>query len=327
MPHGIEEVKSYYRDINLVKREIAKAVVGQDRIVENLLKALMVNGHVLMEGVPGVAKTLILKSLAATAGCSVKRIQFTVDLLPGDITGVLAYEKEKGFYVLKGPIFANFVLADEINRASSKTQSALLEAMQERQVTIARKTFHLAKPFFVMATQNPIEHMGVYELPEAQLDRFLFKLMIGYPPLEQEKRIIDQNADIKPFEEYDIQPILSPQKIIALQEITKDVFLSDSLKDYIIRLVEATRNPKKYGVEYGKYLEFGASPRATINLALASRAEAIMRGAGYVTDTHIKSVTHDILRHRLVMSYEGLAAKIKPEEVIDEIISKVEVIS
>lgn len=327
MPQGTEEIKNHYKDLNLVKREIAKAVVGQDRIIEGLLKALMVNGHVIIEGVPGVAKTLIIKSLAATTGCNFKRIQFTVDLLPGDITGVLVYEKEKGFYVLKGPIFANFVLADEINRASSKTQSAMLEAMQEKQVTIARKTFPLSKPFFVMATQNPIEHMGVYELPEAQLDRFLFKLKINYPLMEQEKRIIDQNADIKPFEEYDIQPILSPEKIIMLQKLTKQVFLSENLKDYIIRLVDATRNPKKYGIDSGKYLEFGASPRATINLALASKAEAILRGVGYVTDNHIKSVAHDILRHRLVMTYEGLAAKIKPEEVIDEVLSRVEVIS
>lgn len=327
MSERMPEVKHDHRSLGLVRSEISKVVVGQERAVDTLLKALMVNGHVLVEGVPGVAKTLILKALAITTGCTFQRIQFTIDLLPSDITGVSAYDKVRGFYILKGPIFANFVLADEINRASPKTQSALLEAMQEKQVTIARQTFPIQTPFFVMATQNPIENMGVYELPEAQLDRFLFKTIITYPSTSEEEDIIDQNTDVKPLESYNLKPVLSPQKILDLQARTKQIFLSDNLKKYIVRLVDATRNPQKYDIQLGKYIEFGASPRASVNIALASRAEALLRGSTYVTDRHIRNVIHDILRHRIILSYEGLATDIKTEEVIDEILSKVEVLS
>ncbi len=327
MPEQASDIAKYRRDLHLVRKEISKVVIGQDRVIETLLKALMVNGHVLVEGVPGVAKTLILKALALTTGCSFQRIQFTIDLLPSDITGVSAYDKGKGFYLLKGPIFSNFVLADEINRASPKTQSALLEAMQEKQVTIARQTFPIQRPFFVMATQNPIENMGVYELPEAQLDRFLFKAIITYPSMSEEEDIIDQNTDVKPLEAYHIRPVLSPQKILDLQTRTKQVFLSENLKKYIVRLVDATRNPQKYDIQLGRYIEFGASPRASVGIASASRAEALLRGCTYVTDRHIRNVIHDILRHRIILSYEGLATKVTTEEIIDEVLSKTEVIS
>ncbi len=321
-----EIVRECYNDLQKVKREINKAVVGQERVIDSLLKALMANGHVLVEGVPGIAKTLIVKSLAVTTGCTFKRIQFTVDLLPTDITGIVAYNRSAGFYLVKGPIFANFILADEINRGTPKTQAALLEAMQEKQVTIGRKTHILDRPFFVMATQNPIENIGVYELPEAQVDRFLFKLIITYPSKHEEKEIIDKNAEIMSFESYGIKAVLSPEKILYLQALTKQVFLSESLKNYITRIVDATRNPQKYDIGLGSYIEYGASPRASISMALAARAEAILRGSYYVTDQHIRNIAHDVLRHRVILSYEGLASKIKPEDVVKEIISKVEVI-
>ncbi len=326
MPQQMQDVKAYHRDLNLVRKEISKVVIGQERAVDTLLKALMVNGHVLVEGVPGIAKTLILKALASTTGCSFQRIQFTIDVLPSDITGVSAYDEARGFHLLKGPIFSNFILADEINRASPKTQSALLEAMQEKQVTIARQTFPLHTPFFVMATQNPIESMGVYELPEAQLDRFLFKTIMNYPSAADELEVIDRNTDTTPLDAYDIKPVLSPEKILQLQHVTKHVFLSDTLKKYIIKLVDATREPAKYDIQLGKYIEFGASPRASINMASASRAEALLRGCSYVTDRHIRDVIHDVLRHRVILSYEALATKIPTEEIIDEILAKVEVL-
>ncbi len=302
-------------------------MVGQEKVINGLIKALMVNGHVLVEGVPGVAKTLIVKSLAVTTGCTFKRIQFTVDLLPTDITGITVYDPSAGFYLIKGPIFSNFVLADEINRGTPKTQSALLEAMQERQVTIGRETHILHRPFLVMATQNPIENIGVYELPEAQIDRFLFKLLVDYPSPKEEESIIDSNVDVRTFEDYKIEPILTQEKIVELQETTKRIFLSEKLKNYISRIVDATRNPKKYGLNLGMYIEYGSSPRASISIASAAKAEALLNNSPFVTDQHIRDIVHDTLRHRIILSYEGLASKIKPEQVIDEIISKVEVMS
>ena len=322
-----QETMTYYQtQLAQVKKEISKVVVGQERIVDGLLKGLLANGHVLVEGIPGTAKTLLVKTLATTTGCTFKRVQFTVDLLPTDITGISAYDKTAGFYLVKGPVFSNFLLADEINRGTPKTQSALLEAMQEKQVTIGRETYPLERPFFVMATQNPIENIGVYELPEAQVDRFLLKLIISYPSLGDEKTIIDRNVDTKPFSEYGIRPILSPQKILQLQQITKQVFISDHLKDYITRLVDATRYPQKYGIGLGRYVDFGASPRASISMASAARAEAMLAGSPYVTDQHIKNIALDTLRHRIMLSYEGLASKMKTEDVINDILSTVEVI-
>ena len=321
-----EFIKYYQTQLSEVKKEFSKVVVGQERIIDGLLKGLLANGHVLIEGVPGTAKTLLVKSLAVITGCAFKRVQFTVDLLPTDITGITAYDKNAGFYLVKGPVFANFLLADEINRGTPKTQSALLEAMQEKQVTIGRETYPLQRPFFVMATQNPIENIGVYELPEAQLDRFLFKLIITYPTLDEEKRVIDKNVEMRPFESYGVKPILSPQIILQLQEITRRIFISDEIKDYITRIVDATRNPQRYTIELGRYVDFGASPRASISFASAARAEALLNGSAFVTDQHIKNVSHDILRHRIILSYEGLASKIKTEDVINEILSKIEVI-
>lgn len=321
------DIKGCQRALSLMKREISKTVVGQDAVIDSLLRALMANGHVLVEGVPGVAKTLLIKALALTTGCSFKRIQFTVDLLPSDITGILAYTKTSGFRLIRGPIFSNFVLADEINRGTPKTHSALIEAMQEKQVTIGRKTYQLERPFFVMATQNPIENVGVYELPEAQVDRFLFKLVMTYPSIAEEKDVINQNADVNPEILFGIKPVLSPGSIMAVQEVAKRIFLSDKIKDYIVRIVDATRDPGKYDIELGRYIEYGASPRASIGLASAARAEAILRGSGYVTDQHVRSIVHDVLRHRILLSYEGLASKVGTSDIINEVVSKVEVIS
>jgi len=322
-----DAIKMYQHDLLAVKRELAKVIVGQERVIDGLLKALIVNGHVLVEGVPGIAKTLIVKSLAAATGCTFKRIQFTVDLLPTDITGIITFDKATGFHLIKGPVFTNFILADEINRGTPKTQSALLESMQEKQVTIGRKTYPLESPFMVMATQNPIESIGVYELPEAQMDRFLFKLLITYPSLSEEKEIIDNNTDTRSFASYGIIPAISKERVLELQEATKLVFISEKLKDYITRIVDATRNPKKYEIELGKYIENGSSPRASISMASAAKAEALLQGYDYVTDQHIRNVAHDVLRHRLILSYEGLASQIKPDDIVDEILSKIEAIS
>lgn len=319
----IKLIKQYGGTINRLKKELSKTVVGQDQVMDSLVRALLTNAHLLVEGVPGIAKTLLLKTLAIAVGCDFKRVQFTVDLLPSDIIGVTTYQKEKGFYVLKGPVFTNFLLADEINRSPPKTQSALLQAMQEREVTIGRETFPLSRPFFVMATQNPIETAGTYELPEAQIDRFLFKIFMKYPKPDEEKMIIDQNIDVKQFEAYGVKPVLSPQEIIAMQELTKKIFLSDKLKTYIVKIVDATRNPKKYGITSGDYIEYGASPRASIGLALASKAEAVMQGQSFVRPQHIKSVAHEVLRHRIILSYEGLARKASTDDIIDEILKKI----
>lgn len=323
MPKTEEELKKYRAIIEKLKKELSKTVVGQGETMNSLVRALLTNAHVLVEGVPGIAKTLLLKTLAIAVGCEFKRVQFTVDLLPTDITGVTTYQKEKGFYVIKGPVFTNFLLADEINRAPPKTQSAMLEAMQERQVTIGRETFMLTRPFFVMATQNPIETTGVYELPEAQIDRFLFKVIMTYPELDEEKTIIDQNIDIKPFEAYGVKPATSAKEIIEMQEFTKTIFLSEKLKHYIVKISDSTRNPKRYGVTLGKYIEYGVSPRASIGLALAARAEALMQGDSFVKPQHVKKVAHEVLRHRIILSYEGMAKKVSPDDIIDEIFKKI----
>ena len=243
------DIQSYQRDLNNIKKEIKKLVVGQDQVIHTLLRSLIADGHVLIEGLPGTAKTIIMRALAQVTGCNTSRIQFTVDLLPTDITGITAYNKDKGFYVIKGPIFANFVLADEINRAPPKVQSALLEAMQEKQTTIGKETFPMLKPFFVMATQNPIESSGVYPLPEAQLDRFLFKTFIGYPNMVDESIIIDKNINIKRFEEFDIKSVIKLSRLLEMQNAAKSVLINNNLKNYITRLVDATRNPEKYGIK------------------------------------------------------------------------------
>ncbi len=322
----VKKIETYRSITNNLKKELGKTVVGQEKTMNSLVRALLTNAHVLVEGVPGIAKTLLLRTLAVAVGCDFKRIQFTVDLLPTDITGVTAYHKEKGFYVIKGPVFTNFLLADEINRSPPKTQSALLEAMQERQVTIGRETFPITKPFFVMATQNPIETTGTYELPEAQIDRFLFKVYMTYPDLDEEKTIIDQNIDVKPFEAYGIKPVTNGKEIMEMQEFTKKIFLSEKLKKYITKIVDSTRNPQKYGIRQGEHIEYGASPRASIGLALAARAEALVQGESFVKPQHVKDVAHEVLRHRILLSYEGLAKKISTDDIIDEILKKVPII-
>jgi len=318
-----DKILSYRNTLLSVKKEISKVVVGQDAVVNALLVGLLSNGHILVEGIPGIAKTLLIRALSQTTGGIFSRIQFTVDLLPTDITGITAYSPQKGFYVIKGPIFANFLLADEINRAPAKVQSALLEAMQERQTTIGKQTFPMFNPFFVMATQNPIETSGTYPLPEAQIDRFLFKLHMGYPTLDNEKKVLRQNIQLRKFEDYNIMPIINPQKLIEMQTAVKEVYLSDEIEKYIIRIVDSTRNYKDYNLDLGKYIQWGASPRASIGLYIASKANAFMQASNFVTPQHIKEVAYPILRHRIILNYEGLADDIKTDSIIKEILANV----
>ncbi|MAG50257.1 hypothetical protein CL621_01290 [archaeon] len=320
-----KEVKLCRKQIQKIRNEVSKIVVGQEKVVDNLLKALLANGHILMEGVPGIAKTLLIRALSIAIGCAFKRIQFTVDLLPTDIVGFVSYDQKKGFYTVKGPIFTNFIIADEINRATPKTQSALLEAMQERQVTIGKTTFGLPSPFFVMANKNPIESSGVYPLPEAQRDRFLLKVFVKYPTIEEERLILKQNISIKNFEDFDIKPILSPSRINKMQEVTKKVYLAPEIEKYIVRITNATRFPKKYNLEFGKYIEYGASPRASIGMFIASKADAILNGKSYVSPQNVKNVAHAVLRHRIILNYEAMAEKVQEDKIISEILSKIPV--
>jgi MoxR-like ATPase len=319
------KMPEYRQVIKAIKAEVAKVVVGQDKPLDNMISGLLANGHILVEGVPGVAKTLLIRALAAATGGAFSRIQFTVDLLPTDITGLTAYDEKKGFYVVKGPIFANFLLADEINRAPPKVQSATLEAMAEKQVTIGKQTFQMMNPFFVLATENPIETSGTYPLPEAQVDRFLFKIRMGYPTFEEEKDVIKKNIQLKGFDEYGLKAVTTPQKIVEMQETVKKVYLSKEIEHYIVQIVDATRNSSKYGIELGKYIEWGASPRASIFLFIASKANALMRGDTFVTPSHIKDVAHNVLRHRIILNYEGIGENIDTDKIISEILSKVPV--
>lgn len=319
------KIDEYNRLLFGMKKEISKAVIGQESVVNSLLVALLSKGHVLLEGIPGIAKTLLLRTIARTTGCNFSRIQFTVDLLPTDITGITAYSPQKGFYVVKGPIFANFVLADEINRAPPKSQGALLEAMQEYQSTIGKQTFPMMQPFFVMATQNPIETAGVYPLPEAQIDRFLFKVNMHYPKKEEEQIVLRQNITLRKFEDYNIKPILTPKKLIEMQEYVKKIHLNEDIEKYIIDIVSATRDPEKYGIDLGKYIEWGGSPRASIGLFIAAKAYALIQRKRFVTPQHVKEIAYPVLRHRLLLNYEGLADEIKSDQIISEILSKVPV--
>jgi MoxR-like ATPase len=305
-----------------VEKEISKIIVGQKQTIHGILRAVLCDGHVLVEGVPGTAKTLIIKAMATILGCEMKRIQFTVDLLPTDITGIMSYTPEKGFEIVKGPIFSNFVLADEINRSPPKTQSALLEAMQEKMVTIARDTHKLPLPFFVMATENPLETSGVYTLPEAQVDRFLFKLLIGYPEEKEEQSILNTNTTTRKFESYDLKSILNPQKIAKLQSQVKTVFTSEAIEEYIVKIVRESRS--KEG-EFGKYISFGGSPRASIALYIASKAEALMQGRDYVIPEDVRTVVYPVLRHRVILNYEAEADGVTTEVVIKDIIGKLNV--
>ncbi|MDD5192216.1 MAG: MoxR family ATPase [Candidatus Nanoarchaeia archaeon] len=305
-----------------MKKEMSKVLVGQDEISDGLIRGLLCNSHVLVEGVPGIAKTLAIRALASVTGCEVKRIQFTVDMLPTDITGITNYTPEKGFEVVKGPIFANFVIADEINRAPPKTQSALMEAMQEKQVTIGKENFQLTLPFFVMATENPIENAGVYPLPEAQVDRFLFKLMMDYPKLEEEKQVLETNMTLRKFEEFDLKPVTSPKEIIKMQDIARRVYLDDNIKNYILAIVRKTRQRDFPNAEY---LSYGCSPRASIGLFIASKARALMQGRNYVLPEDVKHVVFDVMRHRLILSYKASIQKISPDDIIKDILNLVKV--
>lgn len=309
---------------NLIVKGMDQAIVGQKHLVESLLIALLSNGHVLLEGVPGLAKTLAIKTLAQLIDAKYSRIQFTPDLLPADVTGTMVYSvKNETFQVKKGPVFANFVLADEINRAPAKAQSALLEAMQERQVTIGDNTFKLDEPFLVMATQNPIEQEGTYPLPEAQVDRFMLKVVIDYPKLEEEKLIIRQNIN---GEKNNVKPILKADEIIEARKVVRQVYLDEKIERYIVDIVFATRFPEKYDLkELKDMIGFGGSPRASINLALAARTYAFIKRRGYVIPEDVRAVAHDVLRHRIGLTYEAEANNMTSDEIISKILNKVEV--
>ena len=310
--------------VNLITRGMDQTIVGQKHLVESLLIALLSNGHVLLEGVPGLAKTLAIKTLAQLIDAKYSRIQFTPDLLPADVLGTMVYSvKNEQFQVKKGPVFANFVLADEINRAPAKVQSALLEAMQERQVTIGDNTFPLDEPFLVMATQNPIEQEGTYPLPEAQVDRFLMKVVIGYPSREEEKLIIRQNITNA---KKTIVPLLKPHEIIEAQKVVEKIYIDEKIERYIVDIVFATRFPSDYGLnDLGSIIAFGASPRASISLARAARSYAFLHQRGYVIPEDVRAVCHDVIRHRIGLTYEAEANNITADEIISEILDKVEV--
>ena len=299
-------------------------IVGQKHLVESLLIGLLSDGHVLLEGVPGLAKTLAIKTLASLIDAQYSRVQFTPDLLPADVIGTMVYsQKDETFQVKKGPIFANFVLADEINRAPAKVQSALLEAMQERQVTIGKETFPLPEPFLVLATQNPIEQEGTYPLPEAQVDRFMLKVVIDYPKMEEEKLIIRQNIN---GDKFNVKPILKAQEIIEARKVVRQVYLDEKIERYIVDIVFATRYPEKYDLkELKDMIGFGGSPRASINLALAARTYAFIKCRGYVIPEDVRAVAHDVLRHRIGLTYEAEASNLTSDEIISKILNKVEV--
>ncbi len=301
-----------------------QVIVGQKHLIDALLISLLSDGHILLEGVPGLAKTLAIKTLSQLVDADFSRIQFTPDLLPADVVGTMIYsQKDENFQVKKGPVFANFVLADEINRAPAKVQSALLEAMQEHQVTIGEKTFTLPNPFLVMATQNPIEQEGTYQLPEAQVDRFMLKVIIDYPTLEEEKAIIRENLQGKMPE---VRPVTTAKEIIRAREVVNMVYIDEKIEQYIADIVFATRYPERYDMpELKDLITFGGSPRASINLAKAARAYAFIKHRGYVVPEDVRAVAHDVLRHRIGLSYEAEAANVSSEEIVSKIVNKIEV--
>ncbi|MBN1925790.1 MAG: AAA family ATPase [Prolixibacteraceae bacterium] len=319
-----EKIQLESQFVDLINIEMNKVIVGQKHLVESLLIGLLSNGHILLEGVPGLAKTLAINTLANTIDAAFARIQFTPDLLPADLLGTLIYsQKREEFVVKKGPIFTNFVLADEINRAPAKVQSALLEAMQERQITIGDHTYPLDEPFLVMATQNPIEQEGTYPLPEAQIDRFMLKVVINYPKKEEERLIIQQNL-LKEFPKS--STILKPADIVKARDVVHEVYMDEKIQKYIVDIVFATRNPAEYKLEkFTSMINFGGSPRASISLAQASKAYAFIKRRGYVIPEDVRAVCHDVLRHRIGLSYEAEATNLTTEEIISEILNTVEV--
>ncbi len=319
-----EKIQAESAFVDLIQVELGKAIIGQKYMVERLLLALLGQGHILLEGVPGLAKTLAITSLSKAIDVKFSRIQFTPDLLPADLIGTMIYNQAKNdFTVRRGPIFANFVLADEINRAPAKVQSALLEAMQERQVTIGQQTYPLESPFLVLATQNPIEQEGTYPLPEAQVDRFMLKVVVTYPSKEEERLIMRQNVN---QERINIQPVVSPEEILKARELVRMVYMDEKIEAYILDIVFATRNPDKFGLGKLKPLiSYGGSPRASINLALAAKAYAFIKRRGYVIPEDVKAVCYDVMRHRVGVTYEAEAENVTSEMIISEILNKVEV--
>ncbi|MDP2207370.1 MAG: AAA family ATPase [Bacteroidota bacterium] len=319
-----EKIQRESAFVDMLTMEIGKVIVGQKYMVERLLIGLLSNGHLLLEGVPGLAKTLAIKTLAATIQSKFQRIQFTPDLLPADLIGTMIYSQRKEeFAVKKGPIFANFILADEINRAPAKVQSALLEAMQERQVTIGEQTFQLDEPFLVLATQNPIEQEGTYPLPEAQVDRFMLKIKIVYPNRDEERLIMRQNiTDSLPK----VKAVINPEDILKARNVVQEVYMDEKIEKYILDIVFATREPKNFKLEnLAQLISYGGSPRATINLALAAKAFAFIKRRGYVIPEDVRAVCHDVLRHRIAVTYEAEAENVNSEDIVNEILNTIEV--
>lgn len=319
-----ERIQQESSFVDMITMEMNKVIVGQKHLVEGLLLGMLSNGHILLEGVPGLAKTLAINTLAHIINAKFSRIQFTPDLLPADVVGTMIYsQKNEQFVVKQGPIFANFILADEINRAPAKVQSALLEAMQERQVTIGDRTYPLEEPFLVMATQNPIEQEGTYPLPEAQVDRFMLKVVIGYPKKEEERMIIRENME-KKFPQ--ANTILQPEDILRAREVVKEVYLDEKIEKYIVDIVFATRYPQEHGLEkFTSMISYGASPRASISMAKAAQAYAFIKRRGYVIPEDVRAVCHDVMRHRIGLSYEAEANNLTSEDIISEILNTVEV--
>jgi MoxR-like ATPase len=310
--------------IDRIRAEIHKVIVGQRALIDGLLMALLCNNHVLIEGVPGLAKTLSVTTLSKMLQATFQRIQFTPDLLPADVIGTLIYNPKTGdFFTKKGPIFANIILADEINRAPAKVQSALLEAMQERQVTIGDESYTLDDPFMVMATQNPIEQEGTYPLPEAQVDRFMLKLKVSYPSRSEEHEILKKMARSHP--ETEVDAVIAPDDVRRLRQLTDEIYMDEKIEEYIVDLVEASRNPDKYKLDIGHLIRYGASPRATIYLAMASKAKSLIEGRGYVTPQDVKTVAMDVLRHRVIVTYEAEAEEKTSEDIIEQILQTVNV--
>ena len=306
--------------IEKIKMETRKAIVGQTEIIDSVLIAVLCNGHILIEGVPGIAKTLIVKTIAAITGCDTKRVQFTIDLLPSDIVGINSFNPDtKEFTFKKGPVFTNFLIADEINRSPPKTQSALLQAMQENEISSGNKIYPIDPPFFVMATQNPIEQSGVYNLPEAEIDRFIFKINMTYPKIDEELSILDINMSFNMFEELGLKKVTSKNEILKLQKIVKKVYSSEEIKKYIVKIIELTRDSNK---EYSRYISLGSSPRASIALHLASKAKALMKGRSYVLPDDVRSVAKLVLRHRIILNYRAESEGITSDKIIDEILNQ-----
>jgi MoxR-like ATPase len=319
-----EKIERESAFVDIIRMEMNKVIVGQKHLTDSLMIGLLSNGHILLEGVPGLAKTLAIKSLAAIIDAKFARIQFTPDLLPADLIGTMIYsQKKEEFIVKKGPVFANFILADEINRSPAKVQSALLEAMQERQITIGESTFRLEEPFLVLATQNPIEQEGTYPLPEAQVDRFMMKVLIDYPTIEEEKLIIRENL-AKEFPT--TKTVLKTSDIVRARDVVREVYMDEKIENYILSIVFASRNPEKYGLPgFSKMISYGASPRASINLSLAAKAFAFIRRRGYVIPEDIRAVCPDVMRHRIGLTYEAEAENISQDKIISEILNVVEV--